>query len=557
MLLVLVLLPLALRATWRARLAWGAAFVVPAVVLVGGWAIHNGIRYDNYTIARGGNATVPFFRAFVTDKIVRPSNGPASRELAAAVQRDLLTKEPTAPTGSTLDEFFSEASPRMQVDLLALSDRLKGWKSNYRWLRDVGVEAVARIRRGTHAESRQTFPECSVWRSTARRPRRPSAATGPTAAPTVTVKGRTLPEPSEGEPIPAAHEGGVTTPDGSIYTVWTSPSEHHLVFVHPGAEQRYIALHRRMGELPPICRPHRERRPCAPAQPGPPAGSPAVVLARARAGCARFSPVRGGPALWTPTVAGLIVIVLTALGLPAEPHYSVPVAPAFVLLASGMLFARGASSRPRPGGAPSSRSSPACPASRRRCCRRDRGAWALQKYISTIHGAFTYDQAPHDLAVFLSRPRKGVHGASPVRVSTATQTYAYPPLLAFLAAPFHPLRDGIATLLWTLLSLAAIAGALWLLGLRDWRCYALTAAYPFTRSAIGLGHRRAAAAARCCGCLALARPGLRVGCRSGRGDRAEALPLAARRLARVDGRLRAASSPVGSRACACPASPGQ
>jgi hypothetical protein len=58
-----------------------------------------------------------------------------------------------------------------------------------------------------------------------------------------------LPEPSEGELIPAPNQGGVATQDWSIYTVWTSPTEHHLVFVHPGDEERYAALHRRMGEL--------------------------------------------------------------------------------------------------------------------------------------------------------------------------------------------------------------------------------------------------------------------------------------------------------------------
>ena len=193
MLLVLVLVPLALRATWRARFAWGVAFVVPAVVLIGGWAIHNGIRYDNYTIARGGNATVPFFRAFVTDKIVRPSNGPASRELAAAVQRDLLTKEPYRSYGITLDEFFSEASPRMQVDLLALSDRLKGWHSNYRWLRDVGVEGVdahpARYARGVLG-SVSGMLRLALYRSPTSTP---AVATG-SVSPTVTVKGHTLPE---------------------------------------------------------------------------------------------------------------------------------------------------------------------------------------------------------------------------------------------------------------------------------------------------------------------------------------------------------------------------
>src|SRR4051812_12340255 len=76
-LLVLALLPLALRIPWRARLIAAVAFAVPAIVIVGGWAVQNGVRYGDYVVVRGGNATLPFFRAFVTDKIVRPTNGPA------------------------------------------------------------------------------------------------------------------------------------------------------------------------------------------------------------------------------------------------------------------------------------------------------------------------------------------------------------------------------------------------------------------------------------------------------------------------------------------------
>jgi hypothetical protein len=45
-------------------------------------------------------------------------------------------------------------------------------------------------------------------------------------------------------------------------------------------------------------------------------------------------------ALSTPTIAALAIIFLSALGLPAVPHYSVPVAPAFVLLAAGALLGR-------------------------------------------------------------------------------------------------------------------------------------------------------------------------------------------------------------------------
>src|SRR5207249_11256007 len=64
-----------------------------------------------------------------------------------------------------------------------------------------------------------------------------------TGSATVLVEGRTLPRPSEDEPIPAPHEGGVTTPDFSIYTVWTSPSEHHLVFVQDRKSTRLNSSH--------------------------------------------------------------------------------------------------------------------------------------------------------------------------------------------------------------------------------------------------------------------------------------------------------------------------
>ena len=48
-------------------------------------------------------------------------------------------------------------------------------------------------------------------------------------------------------------------------------------------------------------------------------------------------------ALSTPAVAGLLLIGLSALGLPAVPHYAVPVAPAFALFVSGALFGARAS----------------------------------------------------------------------------------------------------------------------------------------------------------------------------------------------------------------------
>jgi hypothetical protein len=486
-LLVLALVPLVLRLPWRKRLVSAAAFVLPAVVLLAGWAIQNGLRYDTYTVARGGNATVPFYRAFVTDKIVRPSNGPASRELARAVQRELLPKEPYRSYGISLDDFFGEASSRMQEDLLALSDRVRGWKTDHRWLRDVGVEAVrAHPRQYARGVAGSTWGmlKDGLYRSL---PSNGMGGAGPSGdGGTIVVGGRTLPRPTEDQPIPAAHEGGVATPDGSIYTVWTSPTEHHLVFVHPGDELRYQQLHRRMDELAANL-PDR-------------GGSPSLAHRLNQAsrwfpppflwlilGIAFFlirRPKRA-LALWAPGVAALVVIVLSALGLPAEPHYAVPVAPAFVLLSAGALFA------PRREHVTAARTQALRLAA---AVRPYLGAavgvaaavWAAWIYSSKVHGAVDAGQAPHDLGVFLRAASKVVAGESPYTFR-GDETFAYPPLLAFLAVPFHWLGDSAATVLWTLLSLVAIAAALWLLGLRDWRCYALAAVFPFTRSAVGLG----------------------------------------------------------------------
>lgn len=484
-LFLLVLLPLALRVPARVRAQYALAFVVPALALVGGWVVHNGLRYHDYTLARGANATVPFYRVFVTDKLVAASNGPASRELAQAVQHDLLPKQPYRAYRITLHDFFGKASSRMEVDLLTLSDRRKGWYTNYRWLRDVGFEAVK-----AHPLAYLRGVVSSTW-GLLTQPVYRSPAVGDTAAApaeaNAAIGGGTLPKPSEGEPIPAAHEGGVTTPDGSIYTVWTSPTEHHLVFVHPGAEQRYNALHARMNALASNL-PDRRGSPSLAHRFNqlshwfPP---PVLWLAIVLAGLF-FRRPEGLLALTIPSVAGLAVLVLSALGLPSEPHYSVPVAPAFVLLAAGTVFAprrelAARSSRTR-------LSASVAPALRYVGVAAGivAGLWALKHYAGTIDRYLDANGAPHDLAVFLRAATDVIHGHSPYTFR-ADQTYAYPPLLAFLAALLHPLGLGAATLVWTLLSLAAVGLSLWLLGVRDWRCYALAAVFPFTRSAIDLG----------------------------------------------------------------------
>ena len=72
-LLVLVsALPFFLSLPWRMRLVCATACAGIALALLGSWTVANGLRYDDYTVARGTGAFFPFYRAFTTDHIVRP-----------------------------------------------------------------------------------------------------------------------------------------------------------------------------------------------------------------------------------------------------------------------------------------------------------------------------------------------------------------------------------------------------------------------------------------------------------------------------------------------------
>jgi hypothetical protein len=347
-LVVLVVLAFVLGATWRSRLVWAAAYVVPLVAILGLWAVHNGVRYGDYTVSRAGNTNWPIYRVYLFDKLVRPDNGPSSEAMAQAVREDLLPNEPYRPYGITLDRFFEDPSARFLEDMGALANRRWGWHSDQKILRDVAFEAI-RTHPGPYARNvTKTVGELltkSVFRTL-------DSGSGLTdgdesdggsgeggLGETIVVNGKVLPKPSEGEAIPGAREGGPTTPDNSIRTVWTSPYEHHLVFDRPQDRVRYDQLHADIDEIASGL-PDRS-------------GNHSLALTLNRA--SRWYPP---PLLWliigaialvwrrparalalgTPSVAALVVVVMVALGAPAITHFSVPVLPAFALLMGGALF---------------------------------------------------------------------------------------------------------------------------------------------------------------------------------------------------------------------------
>lgn len=344
LLLLLVFLPLLAASTWPGRVRATAAFALVAGLPLLAWSAHNQIRFDDFTVARGGGTALPLFRAFVADRIVQPENGPASRELARAVSRQLLPNEPYRSYRIDLDDFFSSGSSRMHDDLTRLADRTWGWDDDYRHLARVGREAVlAHPWTYTRGVARD-LSRLLVWPLYVPDEDSPEApvATGAVGEGAAGTPEPELPEPSEGEPIPSAREAPfISTPDGRIREVWTSPTEHHLVFRDPADARQATVVDRRVNELLDSL-PDRAERPelvrwlnsASRWYPRPVVwlalGLVAVVVRRPR----------GTAIALTLTGAALFLFLGTALAVYAVAEYSVPVAPSFLLLAAAGLFGR-------------------------------------------------------------------------------------------------------------------------------------------------------------------------------------------------------------------------
>jgi len=342
-LIAFAVFPFVLAGAWRDRLRWAGAIALAAVLPLAAWSVHNGVRFDTWALARGGNAVVPFYRGFITDHIVSPENGEDSRRLAAAMQRHLLTREPYRSYGVTLDRLFREGSFRVHEDLYLLSDQVFGWDSDYDVLRGAGVEGV-RAHPGTYARgvSRTIWDELSKaeFRTVASSSAKREAASTP--PPTVVINGKRLPAPTEGEPIPAGQVVWISRPDQSIRQVWTSPTRWHFEFEHPQDRVRFGEITRERDSLFAAL-PDRD-------------GNARLALRLNQ--LSRWYPrpwmwillgliavavrrPRGWPMLVVLALAAFAVVLLNGLGLFADLHFLLPVAPAFVLLGlAGLLGTR-------------------------------------------------------------------------------------------------------------------------------------------------------------------------------------------------------------------------
>jgi hypothetical protein len=345
-LIAFVLFPLVVRGTWKERVSWAGVFLAAAVVPLTAWSVHNGVRFGEYTLARGGNAVIPFYRAFITDRIVSPENGASSRRLARAVEQHLLTREPYRSYGVTLDDVFTSGSFRIHEDLYLVSDQFFGWDTDYEVLRDAGLEAVRE-----HPLTYTGAVLDTIWQQLSEPFYRVVSAEvegsgGGGRGETIVVDGKRLPKPTEGQPIPGGQVVWISRPDNGIRQVWTSPTRYTFAFADPADRPRLARVQREveslMAELPDRTgnatlgvRLNQLSR----WYPRP------VLWIVVRLVAIAFRRPRDTRTLVALSLAALLVISLNALGQPADLHFALPVLPAFVLFGCGGLLGHRAERR--------------------------------------------------------------------------------------------------------------------------------------------------------------------------------------------------------------------
>jgi hypothetical protein len=337
-LVAFVIFPFVLAGDLRKRMTRAGAFLLAALLPLAAWAVLNGVRFGDYELARGGNAVIPFYRAYITDKIVSPENGPASRRLAEAVRSHLVTREPYKSYGVTVAEVFRSGSFRIHEDFYLLSDQVFGWDTNYSVLRKVGIEAVRR-----HPGAYASGVLDTIWKQLSKSYFRspPGNQAARPAQPVVEVKGQKLPAPSEGQPIPAGQSVWISRPDNCIRDLWTSPTAHHFTFCRPQYKRRFDAIARELDSLFSGLPDRRGNGWLALKMNQMSRWYPRLILWIALGLVAlAFRRPKGAGTLIAIALTAFVVVVLNALGLFADPRFALPVAPAFVLFGSCALLGR-------------------------------------------------------------------------------------------------------------------------------------------------------------------------------------------------------------------------
>ena len=157
----------------RPSLRGVAVCLAAAILPLAAWAVHNAVRYDDLTVARGSKAWVPFFRVGgETDprerrRVASASPTPSSARCCRC--RRMRSRDVDVET------YFGGVGNLEVIRLIALSDRVFGWDDDYDVLFDASLESDPRAspaatrggsptRSGTSSRS-VTLPRCASGRS--------------------------------------------------------------------------------------------------------------------------------------------------------------------------------------------------------------------------------------------------------------------------------------------------------------------------------------------------------------------------------------------------------
>jgi hypothetical protein len=335
-LLPAVLVPLLIPAVWTQRLRWTAVCLAAAVVPLGAWAVHNGIRYDDTTVARGGRAWVPFLRVFTADGTISPENGSASRRLAQLIAQEVLAKEPHRSLNVPLDAYLRNGSNYETVRLIALSDRVLGRDENYDVLFDSALEAI-REHPGTYVRGvADVFWEFLTQRTLREDVVRRQQTAPEAPSPTFEQDGVVLPNPQAHVLVDGVPYGFVWC--ASDYIDSCTLGDPGLVWPDRERQQRYREVVSQVrewdAELPSrdggSFVPEVLNR-ITPRFPRPPlwlaVGLVALVLRRPR----------GWPTIVTLWACAALVLLIHAASQGVAPEFALPLYPIFIVTALGAL----------------------------------------------------------------------------------------------------------------------------------------------------------------------------------------------------------------------------
>ncbi len=245
-LIVGCLVPLCLQGSWRSKLAWGSAYLVAIVALLGSWAALNDVRYGDFTLSR---LTIANRASHVV-----PDAGLASGQLTAIVRRDVLSLPAYRRLRVTARTYFAGPTPEYErTRLLGIADRVGGIDSDFRLLHDAAAEAALAPRANAPVEtaepgrSRLRSLARSMWRFVSRPANRDQTHLKPAVWPTPrsanSTSGHLRPNP---EALPPSIEG-ITFgffPCASNEIARCILADPSKAYSDPGRARRYAAITR-------------------------------------------------------------------------------------------------------------------------------------------------------------------------------------------------------------------------------------------------------------------------------------------------------------------------